>query len=659
MIPSSSSSSFFSKSTDIGFVGGLQPGTKTLAKALKEFSSNYTAYYSGKWGIGGGTWTNTPVGMGFDKMLGFWGDSLETCDAWHSWTAIPPHIPLPTDPKRAPLFVQTLPGYWEQQPGGPDNQWCGYFREQVALGTLTEEEAQLGCKTQPRKLEKLLDVEILEDVIANIENHNYEEGPLFQVHAPQLIHTPMNYPKEFDYNNPNQPDHFQQGQEKPPASNSDHRMAMSNAIAFVDDIFGQVMESLKDRGQWNNTVVLFTSDNGGAIYASTASNNYPLRGSKFSSFDGGTRVPQFLTGGWLDQNMPLSTNNHRSETFMFPQDWAPTLLEMAGGDASQLLGKHAETNGPYGSAMWDYIAQSVQPGAENVDAQKMRKASLSYYFFFDVQEDRTMKMVETGDGAVMTPRKWAPVWPKDNDYLPGQVDLSVRPCRPGGEALQCCYTDVLNDPEEDEPLTADCDAMRVEARELYPIEGGCDDSTRNSMCLAPLSVGSGVLPEDAALWSVMGSPGPWLNSNGHTVKEGISAGCICQVIEEGVNVSNVDSFTATIFSPFECHSSSDAPSGAIPCDGNLTIEPQILDLNAFAEEGFPVESLAKVMEAEQTRTLAFKIHLLVETWLPYVKREGYEDWPNLPKFPHNALGLDTCPEKEGECHRLLTTYSIV
>ena len=49
---------------------------------------------------------------------------------------------------------------------------------------------------------------------------------------------------------------------------------------------GRCLEAIKDAGQWDNTIVFFTSDNGGAIVVNSVNNNYPLRGAKFSKFEG-------------------------------------------------------------------------------------------------------------------------------------------------------------------------------------------------------------------------------------------------------------------------------------------------------------------------------------------------------------------------------------
>ncbi len=64
------------------------------------------------------------------------------------------------------------------------------------------------------------------------------------------------------------------------------RLSAANAMRFIDDIFDETMQALKDAGQWENTIVLLTSDNGGAIFPQSINNNYPLRGGKRSIFDG-------------------------------------------------------------------------------------------------------------------------------------------------------------------------------------------------------------------------------------------------------------------------------------------------------------------------------------------------------------------------------------
>ncbi len=79
------------------------------------------------------------------------------------------------------------------------------------------------------------------------------------------------------------------------SSNRDTTLAQ---IAVLDDCVSDVVGALKDNGLWDDTLLVLSSDNGAAYsYGDT----FPLRGFKNSSFEGGVRVPTFVSGGHLDQ----------------------------------------------------------------------------------------------------------------------------------------------------------------------------------------------------------------------------------------------------------------------------------------------------------------------------------------------------------------------
>jgi arylsulfatase A-like enzyme len=74
-------------------------------------------------------------------------------------------------------------------------------------------------------------------------------------------------------------------------------------IKALDRGVGTVLQALKDSGQYENTVVIFTSDNGGAHYANLPQLNAPYRGWKATFFEGGIRVPMFMQ--WPARIQPL------------------------------------------------------------------------------------------------------------------------------------------------------------------------------------------------------------------------------------------------------------------------------------------------------------------------------------------------------------------
>ncbi|MEN8185206.1 MAG: sulfatase-like hydrolase/transferase [Myxococcota bacterium] len=75
----------------------------------------------------------------------------------------------------------------------------------------------------------------------------------------------------------------------------DHRLRVYAAmIRALDRGVGRVLEALRSHGLEENTLVFFTSDNGGAHYIGLPDVNRPYRGWKISFFEGGIHVPYFL-----------------------------------------------------------------------------------------------------------------------------------------------------------------------------------------------------------------------------------------------------------------------------------------------------------------------------------------------------------------------------
>jgi arylsulfatase A-like enzyme len=98
-------------------------------------------------------------------------------------------------------------------------------------------------------------------------------------------------------------------------------------VAFVehlDDGIGRVLAALTATGLVTNTVVVFTSDNGGSL--PHGQNNDPWRDGKQSHYDGGLRVPFAVR--WPGKVAAGSRSDYAGLTF----DVFPTLLELAGAE---------------------------------------------------------------------------------------------------------------------------------------------------------------------------------------------------------------------------------------------------------------------------------------------------------------------------------------
>ena len=79
-------------------------------------------------------------------------------------------------------------------------------------------------------------------------------------------------------------------------------------IAALDDSVGNIISTLKTRGMYDNTIIVFSSDNGGQPSSGGAS-NVPLRGAKNTWWEGGIRVPSFISSPLFDSSMSGQINS--------------------------------------------------------------------------------------------------------------------------------------------------------------------------------------------------------------------------------------------------------------------------------------------------------------------------------------------------------------
>jgi arylsulfatase A-like enzyme len=92
----------------------------------------------------------------------------------------------------------------------------------------------------------------------------------------------------------------------------------------LDDIVGIIMKKLEDMGEADNTILVFTTDNGAETFTWPDGGNTPFKGQKGTSYEGGFRVPCIVR--WPGQVKPGTVQNG----IMSGLDWFPTFLAAAG-----------------------------------------------------------------------------------------------------------------------------------------------------------------------------------------------------------------------------------------------------------------------------------------------------------------------------------------
>jgi len=117
---------------------------------------------------------------------------------------------------------------------------------------------------------------------------------------------------------------------KPYANLTGVRRIYAGMVAAMDEGVGQVVEALDEKGLRDNTLIIFSSDNGGARPGKVTDNG-PLRAGKGTIFEGGVRVCAFVTWpGHIPAGKVIKEPLHGV-------DWYPTLVRLAGGSLDQAL----------------------------------------------------------------------------------------------------------------------------------------------------------------------------------------------------------------------------------------------------------------------------------------------------------------------------------
>eukprot|EP01083_Nonionella_stella_P034130 93448_1 len=173
-----------------------------------------------------------------------------------------------------------------------------------------------------------------------INNHtkNAPHQPLFMYLATQNNHDPYQVPAEYE--------------NKFNKSWYSLQRTVAGMSNFEDELIGNVTRALKDNGLWNNTLLFITSDNGGCSGTDgDGANNSPLRGGKYSEFQGGVNVLAMVTGGYVPENrrnLKLNGTIHIADIYA-------TLCSIVGIDAEDKRAAEAHLPPVDSINMWPFI----------------------------------------------------------------------------------------------------------------------------------------------------------------------------------------------------------------------------------------------------------------------------------------------------------------
>ena len=287
---------------------GLPLDDETLPNLLQRVgdadgsqTGGYTTHAVGKWHVGHSSWEQTPTYRGFESFYGFYtgGEDYFTHKAGNGYD-------LRYD----------------------KNEYCGFNCSQIvdergnySTHVFTREAIRV---VQEYSQNSKHDNDDIRSSTSD-DNNNKGEGDtdeekksLFLYLAYQAVHSPDEVPQYYLDMYKNRTDW------------TDLRKIYAGMLSAADEGIANVTQAFKEHGLWENTLVIFTTDNGGPTSACAiqGSSNYPRRGGKCSVWDGGTTGDAFVSGPAIHSlEIPTQT---RYTDLMHVVDWLPTIAEIVG-----------------------------------------------------------------------------------------------------------------------------------------------------------------------------------------------------------------------------------------------------------------------------------------------------------------------------------------
>jgi arylsulfatase A-like enzyme len=296
--------------------------------------------------------------------------------------------------------------------------------------------------------------EINDRAVGVIEAHP-ADAPLFMYLALHNTHAPIQAEQKYLDLYPDVADSLQQ-----------RFWAM---VSTVDDTVGNVTAALKARGMWDNTLLVWLTDNGSPIQV--AGSNAPLRGVKGSNWEGGVRTPAVVSGGLL----PPAQRGARSAGVAHIVDWYATFCGLAGVPAADPAGPEPEIDS---LDLWPWLSGAAPASPRDAGLTVLDHSMYRNTTTGAIRFGRYKLLVggSFSSGEAPAAGEWGASWFgafSPNKTFPGTAFYACPPASP-------CLFDVVADPAEHNDLAASQPALLAAMLERFraleatyhpPVEG--------------------------------------------------------------------------------------------------------------------------------------------------------------------------------------------